>query len=69
MMCFKDGPSSRSTAPASDAPACRLDLRTVFPVDWQGRDRLEISFDDLKAADGSQSKVANEFWVASRAKK
>ena len=34
-----------------------------------GRYRLEIRFDDLKAADGSQSMVATLFRVVSRAKK
>ena len=56
-------------APAGEAPAFRLDLRTVFPVDRPGRYRLEISFDDLKDADGSQRKVVSEFGVVSRAKK
>ena len=36
----------------------------VFPVDRPGRYRLEISFDDLKAADGSQGQVASEFGVS-----
>ena len=57
----------RSRRP-SDALAFRLDLRTVFPIDRPGRYRLEITFDDLKAADGSQSKVATEFGVVSRTK-
>jgi hypothetical protein len=34
-----------------------------------GRYRLEIGFDDLKAADGSQCKVESEFGVVSQAKK
>ena len=62
------GSASQTLAPAGDAPAFRLDLRTLFPVDRPGRYRLEITFDDLKAADGSQGKVASEFGVVSRAK-
>jgi hypothetical protein len=63
------GSASQTLAPASEAPAFRLDLRIVFPVDRPGRYRLEISFDDLKAADGSQCNVVSEFGVVSRAKK
>jgi hypothetical protein len=62
------GSASLTLAPADDAPAFRLDLRTVFPVERPGRYRLEIRFDDLQAADGSQSKVATEFGVVSRSK-
>ena len=63
------GSASRTLAPAGEAPAFRLDLRTIFPVDRQGRFRLEISFGDLRAADGSQCKAASEFGVVSRGKK
>ena len=63
------GSASQTLAPAADAPAFRLDLRAVFPVDRPGRYRLEISFDGLKAADGSQCKVVSEFRVVSRTKK
>jgi hypothetical protein len=63
------GSASRTLAPAGEAPAFRLDLRTIFPIDRQGRYRLEISFGDLRAADGSQRKTANEFGVVSREKK
>jgi hypothetical protein len=62
------GSASLTLAPAEDAPAFRLDLRTVFPVERPGRYRLEIRFDDLQAADGSQSKVATEFGLVSRSK-
>jgi hypothetical protein len=63
------GSAAQTLAPAGDAPAFRLDLLAVFPVDRPGRYRLEISFDDLKADDGSQRKVVSEFAVVSRAKK
>jgi hypothetical protein len=63
------GSAPQTLAPAGDAPAFRLDLRAVFPADRPGRYRLEISFDDLKADDGSQRKVVSEFAVVSRAKK
>ena len=63
------GSASRTLAPAGEAPAFRLDLRNVFPVDRPGRYRLEISFGDMKAADGSRRKSVSEFGVASPEKK
>jgi hypothetical protein len=63
------GSAPQTLAPAGDAPAFRLDLLAVFPVDRPGHYRLEISFDDLKADDGSQRKVVSEFAVVSLAKK
>ena len=53
-------------APAGTARAFQLDLRALFPLDRPGRYRLEITFDDLKTADGSPAKVAAVFGVASR---
>jgi len=63
------GPASRPLAPAGEAPAFRLDLRTIFPVDRPGRYRLEISFGDLRSADGSQRKATSEFSVVSQENK
>jgi hypothetical protein len=60
--------ASQPLAPAGEALAFRIDLRALFPVDRPGRYRLEITFDDLKAADGSPGKAACEFGVISRTK-
>jgi hypothetical protein len=61
------GAPSQTLAPAGTVGAFQLDLRTFFPIDRPGRYRLEITFDDLKLADGAPPKVAVVFSVASRA--
>jgi hypothetical protein len=61
-----NGSSTRTLAPAGTVVAFRLDLRTLFPIDRPGRYRLEITFDDLKAGDGSPGKVATVFPVVAR---
>ena len=60
--------ASQPLAPAGEASAFRIDLQALFPVDRPGRYRLEITFDDLKGADGSPGKATREFGVVSRTK-
>jgi hypothetical protein len=60
--------ASQPLAPAGEVSAFRIDLQALFRVDRPGRYRLEITFDDLKAADGAPGKAACEFGVVSRTK-
>ena len=60
------GAPPRTLAPAAEAVALRLDLRTLFPIDRPGRYWLQITFDGLKTRDGKPGTVEADFSVVAR---